>query len=547
MSNLCMGCMNALPEGSEICPVCGYPVGKDNPAHGLHTGTVLQEHYLVGRLMSQGSDSLVYMGFDRTLKEPCFIQEYFPGTLAERDEAGAVRPAGGCAAAFDEYREAFHDMARSLARVKELPNMIAVYDLFEENGTVYTVSDYCPGMTLSKKIKNAGGRIPWAEARPLFMALMTLVSQLHSAHIRHLSICPDNILISPDGKPHLRNFSIMQAHCAGTDIEPALVAGFAAPEQYAPFGSVGVTDATDVYGLAATLFYTVTGNVPPTGNQRAKNSDDLFMSAEIANELTQSVCGALFNALLVNPGQRTETVAQLQEELGTEPHVSALRDEAEQDLAEEEAENAPRSKRTIIIIFVTALAVLAVLAIGIFALLGSGRDPGSDGNPLPTITRVTKAPKEEPKYSVEDYVGKSYYEERDKDHPGGLIIHVRYNVYSEQPAGTIVWQSMDPGTVIQNETTMEVDISLGRKDDQVKIPNVTGWKSEHAKAYLEALGFKVEVKMLQVSNYEKGLVDSTDPAIGETLRIGDTVTLRVSNVEQQIEEPDPYENEGYTE
>ena len=116
---------------------------------------------------------------------------------------------------------------------------------------------------------------------------------------------------------------------AGGDLKPELAAGYAAPEQYRSMEVV--TDATDVYGLAATLFYTVTGNVPPVGNKRVKNSDDLFMSAEVAEELSQPVCSTLFNALLVSPDQRTATVEDFREQLGLEPNVSALRNEARQE------------------------------------------------------------------------------------------------------------------------------------------------------------------------------------------------------------------------
>ena len=73
------------------------------------------------------------------------------------------------------------------------------------------------------------------------------------------------------------------------------------------------------------------------------------------------------------------------------------------------------------------------------------------------------------------------------------------------------------------------------------MPDVSGWKEAHAKLYLEALGFRVDVSYLQSSKMDKGLVEDTDPVAGTKKKVGDTITLRVSNVEQI---PDDNDN-GY--
>lgn len=532
MAKLCMGCMNPLPEGSDRCGICGFSSEDHNPAHCLAVSAVLQEHYIVGRQMSEGSDSVLYIGYDRLLKEPCFIQEFYPGTLCERAPTGAVLPLGGCGRPFDEYREAFRSTMRALARVKDIPNMIPVYDIFDENGTVYAVSDYCAGMTLTKKLKQAGGRLSWNEARPLFMSLMACVTQLHRAGIRHLAICPDNILIGADGKARLRNFAIPQARCVGGDLTPDLTTGFAAPEQYDLSGVMTVSEATDVYGLAATLFYAVTGNLPPAGNKRAKDSDDLFMPAEVADELSQPVCVALFNALLVSPDERTASVAQLRDQLSTEPTVSALIDEAEEDRQKEAAPAASNGRK---LLFPLACAAAALVLIGVVALVllhGRGRDNQPQSSApvtLPAISTTTTTEKKAPQYSVPELVGKSYYDVRDQRQPGEMTVTLQYMQYSKKAVGTILSQDPAPGTSVDKGKEITVVISAG-ESDQVAVPDVAGWKQEHAKLYLEALGFRVEIAQLQASSYDKGLVDSTDPKAGTAKRKGDTITLRVSNV-----------------
>lgn len=177
--------------------------------------------------------------------------------------------------------------------------MIPLYDIFEENGTAYTVSEKVGGVTLAARLRQSGGRMSWDEARPLFMPLFAALSAVHSAGIYHLGICPENILLGSDGRPHFQNFLVPEAHMVGTDLKPQLMAGYAAPEQYEL--EQRYTAATDVYGMAATIFAVLTGSPPADGAARARESADLLMPADVAKELPPHVKTALFHALQVSP------------------------------------------------------------------------------------------------------------------------------------------------------------------------------------------------------------------------------------------------------
>ena len=538
MAKLCMGCMNPLPEGNTTCTICGFDPAKDqNPDHCLPVTAALQGHYIVGRLMAEASDHLLYLAYDRQLREPCFIQEFFPAGLCRRDTIGGVQPLEGGTVVFEEYAARFRGTMRTLARMRELPAIVPVYDIFEENGTIYAVSDYCQGMTLTKKIKLAGGRIPWGEARPLFMSLLASLDTLNEAGIYHLAICPDNILIGADGKARLRNFSIPAAHVADAYLKADLKSGYAAPEQYD--GDYAVDGPADVYGAAATLFRTVTGNEPPAGNARAKNSDDLFMSAEVAEELTQPVCVALFNALQVRPENRTATVAELRDQLSLTPTVSALVDEVEEDIerkktARNKADKQGGSSASLWIVFGVVLVALIAVAIIALQLLSGGKepDPLPDNSDLPIYTTTTTRPtKGTDKAVVDNVVGLNYYDLRDAKLNGSLYVTIDHFEFSDKAAGTVLSQTPAAGEEVFTGTELKVVISYGSANESVVVPNLSGWKQEHAEAYLKALGFRVKTVFLQQSDYEKGIVDGTDPVARTEKRLGDTITLRVSNVE----------------
>ena len=537
MAKLCMGCMNPLPEGNPTCAVCGFTLGEDkNPEHCLPVTASLQGHYIVGRLAGESSDHLLYLAYDRQLREPCFIQEFFPAAIGRRDSIGGVQPMAGCERVFEEYADRFRRTMRTLARMRDLPAVVPVYDIFEENGTVYAVSDYCQGMTLTRKIKLSGGRIPWPEARALFMPLLSAVTSLNEAGILHLAICPDNILIGADGKARLRSFSIPAVHQAGTDLPPDLKGGYAAPEQYVVDGEVDVR--ADVYGMAATIFRTVTGNEPPAGDRRAKNSDDLFMSAEVAEELTQPVCVALFNALQVQAANRTDSMERLREQLALTPKVSALVDEAEEDIERDNAEDKPPvNKKKVIGLTVGILAGLAVVAAVVALLVGSlsGGEPedpaATTTTTLPTLETTTTTEHNPNKVVVDNVIGLNYYDLRDKKLSGDMTLELESMQFSEKPAGAILSQEPAAKEEVEKGATIKVVISLGQESEEIKVPDVSGWEQDHAEKYLRALGFRVSVLKIQVSKYERGIVDGTDPKAGTVKRMGDTITLRVSDVE----------------
>ena len=539
MAKLCMGCMNPLPEGNVTCTVCGFTLGQDkNPEHCLPVTASLQGHYIVGRLVGESSDHLLYLAYDRQLREPCFIQEFFPAAIGRRDSIGGVQPMSGCERVFEEYAGRFRQNMRTLARMRDLPAVVPVYDIFEENGTVYAASDYCEGMTLTRKIKLYGGRIPWPEARMLFMPLLSALTDLNNAGILHLAICPDNILVGADGKARLRSFSIPAVHQAGTDLPPNLKSGYAAPEQYVVDGEVDAY--TDVYGMAATIFRTVTGNEPPSGDRRARSSDDLFMSSEVAQELTQPVCVALFNALQVQAAKRTATMDLLREQLALTPTVSALVDEAEEDIERDNAaEKPPVKKKKTALGFILGILIGLIVAAGVAVWFVSSMNGGqtqeeptsTTTTTLPTLSTTATTERNPNKVVVDNVIGLNYYDLRDKELSGNMTLELEAMQFSEKPAGAILSQEPAAKEKTEKGATIKVVISMGQEGEEMEVPDVSGWQQEHAEKYLRALGFRVNILKIQVSEYERGIVDGTDPKAGTKKRMGDTITLRVSDVE----------------
>lgn len=558
-----MGCMNPLPEGRTECGICGYPANGENPPLYLPVGTVLSERYLVGRVVEAGGDAAVYVGYDKVLKSAILIREFLPDTLCGRaEDSTAVAVIGGCENTFRDYRERFRTHARALARLRELPSLIPLYDIFDENETSYTVGEHCEGVSLEERLKQLGGRMSWEEARPLFMPLMSTLISMHSSGICHYGLSPSNLVIAADGRLHMRGFSIREARSANTDLKPRMLPGYSAPEQYGAERDIGAW--TDVYGLAAVIFRSLTGNPPPEALTRVKESSDLLVPADVAETLPDHVAIALYNALQVRPDARTRTMKDFRDKLAEAPAISAMRRPEEEPRAaapvkeperaavketkkEDAPEEPPKSSRgKIAVLIVLAAFIVLLLVAGVVILTmfpdvlglgGTQTNPSAASSSSSAMTTVpTVYVPAAPQYAVEDLIGKNYFDIQDQTFQGSMKLKLTYQVFSDQPRGTIVDQTPSPEQSADEGTTIEVVISAGPQT--IQIPDVSGWQENHAKLYLEALGFRVESVTLAAAEVDRGLVQDTTPAQGSSLKVGDTVTLRVSDKEPEPDEPD---------
>lgn len=202
------------------------------------------------------------------------------------------------------------------------------------------MAEYCEGISLETRLAQAGGRLRWDEVRPLFMTLMTSLTSLHAAGILHLGISRRTSSSAPTESSGCGASPSPRPGRSAPISSPSCWPGYSAPEQYG-FDQT-CTASADVYAMAATIFRTVTGNPPPEGPARAKNSADLFVPADVADSLPDNVAVALFNGLQVDPEVRTASMAALRDQLSAAPAVSALRQDADKEPVHTAPEPAPQ-------------------------------------------------------------------------------------------------------------------------------------------------------------------------------------------------------------
>lgn len=311
-SNICLGCMNPMGDQQE-CPKCGYIAGTPQVLPWLAPGTVLVNRYLVGRHLRTSSEGVTYIGFDRKTGRRVDIREYLPQTLCTRTaDSDALIIRERAQTVYEDYLADFIDVSKAVSRLRDVPEIVPLNNIFECNNTAYAVYEHLEGRTLTELMRRAN-RLSWeSEAASLFAPLLSALSAAHSVGLVHFSLSPETIVMTRSGRLVITDFGIPDARIAETELKGQMYDGFAALEQYSLEGRKGKW--TDVYSFCAVLLYALTGKRPPDALTRARDSR-LNVSSDLAEAIPAHVISALACGLQVNPDNRTPSMDELRADL----------------------------------------------------------------------------------------------------------------------------------------------------------------------------------------------------------------------------------------
>ena len=253
------------------CPHCGFdPRSVRGIEYALPMGTILAGKYLVGRVLGQGGFGITYVGWDIALERKVAIKEYYPSGQVSRNPGSrglTWYTSVQSQQAKQNGTQIFLKEARKMSKVDDIPNVVRVRDLFQENETAYIVMDFVEGETLKARLDKTGP-LTWKQAKEIFVPAIQAMEQVHQAGLVHRDISPDNLMLTPDGKVKILDLGAAKDLSVNNGASSMQVAkgGFSPFEQYTQRGSSGPW--TDVYAMAATVYFTLTGKLPPVATDR---------------------------------------------------------------------------------------------------------------------------------------------------------------------------------------------------------------------------------------------------------------------------------------
>ncbi|MEV0288124.1 Stk1 family PASTA domain-containing Ser/Thr kinase [Kribbella sp. NPDC050820] len=211
-------------------------------------GRVLDGRYRVGARVAKGGMATVYQALDMRLDRVVALKVMHDGL---GDDA--------------QFTRRFVAEARAAARLSH-PNVVAVFDQGDDDGTLFLAMEYVPGRTLRDVIREQAPLTP-SRALDLLAPILSALSAAHDAGIVHRDIKPENVLISDIGVVKVADFGLARAVSAtGNTATQGLLMGtvsYLAPELVTD----GSADArSDVYSCGILLYEMLTGNKPHSGD-----------------------------------------------------------------------------------------------------------------------------------------------------------------------------------------------------------------------------------------------------------------------------------------
>ena len=531
---ICFGCFEQYDDSFDICPHCGYAEGTEPElATYMRPGAILNERYVIGRALGHGGFSVTYLAWDALLLHKVAIKEYLPSEYATRrpGESRLTIFSGKEGEYFQFGKEKFLDEAKRLSAFQNEDGIVHVYDCFSANETAYLVMEYLDGITLSEYLKKEAavspqGRIAPEKAISMLTPVMLSLQRVHDSGMIHRDIAPDNIMLLKDGGVRLIDFGAARhaVHDCGKSMTVIIKDGYSPEEQYNSHSVQG--PAADVYALSATLYQMITGITPPGAIERGeylqKHKRDMLPPPSKFNKaVTKTQDTAILNGMALHTQDRTQSVAELYEELTAQTPVRRVQETIR--------------KRSSFSWPLWAKITAGVLAAAIVAggvLLYLNRKPKTD----------TAA--EDGSYVLSpNVVNMQVVNAVTAAEDASLHLVVEgsdYDAGVEQ--GRILTQNPDPGTKLAPASDLLATASLGKERPVGVMDDMSSMLKDAAEDYLTRMGLSdVQINWEYVASDDEmpGTIVSQSVTAGSTLTPSSNVTISVAQPSQTPVTPVP--------
>lgn len=262
----------------------------------LPEGNKLQNgKFQIIRVLGKGGFGITYLVENTFLGKKFAIKEFFPKDFCGRNNTNHLTiGTENNREIVEKLKARFLKEARNIAKLDH-PGIVRIFDIFEENNTAYYVMEYIHGENLNEIVKKNG---PFAEDKAIkyISQVGSSLEYIHSKNMTHFDVKPANIVIrKTDDFPILIDFGLSKQFDSLGDATSTLIQGvsqgFSPIELYTVGSITTFSPQTDIYSLGATLYFLLTGSVPPNASKLI--DEPLIFPAKISPSNQEAVKRAM--------------------------------------------------------------------------------------------------------------------------------------------------------------------------------------------------------------------------------------------------------------
>ncbi len=486
-----------------------------------YVGAVLDGRYKIDKIIGVGGMAVVFRAYDMLMNRTVAIKML-------KDEI--ARDA--------ESVKRFVNESKAVAMMSH-PNIVSIYDVNVRDDLKYIVMEYVEGITL-KNYMTKRGMLTLREIISYTEQILSALRHAHSKGIVHRDIKPQNIMLLKNGIIKVTDFGIAKLPNAETVTVTDKAIGtvyYISPEQAS---GQEIDQRSDIYSLGAMMYEMATGELPftadsPVSVAMMQINDTAKAPSEINTSMPKGLEQIIGIAMEKDPRDRYQSADEMLrqlEKLKENPNIvfKIPKKKSDEDDSTGVWSMLFGSGPMFPVIAGVALAFFIIFGIGTAFVLG--RVNAAVSHTAQTIT-------------VANFTGSYYTDELASWFSDSDVykVTVEYEYSDKYDQGYIIAQDPQPEAsrkVQAGEQFCEITLTVCNGKQTVAVPDLTGLDYREARQKLKAANLICKVEYTEDDEMENGQVVSTQPAAGDGVAVGETVTVYVckGSSEGEVEVPD---------
>jgi serine/threonine-protein kinase len=507
---------------------------------------IFDTRYVIKRKLGSGGMADVYLAEDQELGRRVALK-----LLDERH------------ASDEQFVERFRREAQSAAGLNH-PSIVSIFDRGQAEGTYYIAMEFLDGRTL-KELLVRNGPTPPPIAIDYARQILGALSFAHRNGVVHRDIKPHNIIVRPDGRLKVTDFGIARSGASQMTEAGSIVgtAQYLSPEQAR---GAPVDPRSDLYSLGIVLYEMLTGKVPFTGDTPVEIAMKHLSQvpeppSKLRPDVPHDLDAVVMRALAKDPDQRYGSAEEMDADLARVARGVSVSRETEDAMTQVLAGTGVSTSQTVVtrprtvatppipppyraptpyydyeepvrsrsvLPWLLALLLVIAAAVGGWFLYTKIQNQLNQNKPV-AVPDVTQLQVDLAKLKIQQ---------------AGLTPKVvRQANENGVPVGQVASQDPGGGTKINKTSTVTLFVSTGLPE--VTVPGVVGQDLTSAVAALAQAGLNPKIRRIY-SGQQQDTVTGQNPASGDKVKKGSTVTINVSRGAKPITIPDvtgqPYQN-----